>query len=101
MREVERDGRKIKGRRGLNEEGKELVSRLFVLTERAEHGASDSAGVLFFNASHHHAEMAGFANYGYTDWVDQFLNGFRYLLRKAFLNLKAPREYVYQARYLA
>src|SRR5205807_5080852 len=47
-------------------EREKLVARLLIVTESAEHGASDGLSMLFFHAAHLHAEMAGFDNHADT-----------------------------------
>src|SRR5205807_9228410 len=70
-------------------EREKLVARLLIVTESAEHGASDGLSMLFFHAAHLHAEMAGFDNHADTLRGDFFLDGLRDLAGQALLNLQA------------
>ena len=75
----------------------ELVASLLVFAERSQHSARNGAGMLFFDAAHHHAKMPGLANNAYTPWVYEFLKCFRQLLGQALLNLKTPCEHIHHA----
>ena len=46
-------------------QGQEFVAGVFAGAESAQHGAGHGAGVLFFDAAHHHAEVTGFADYSH------------------------------------
>ena len=54
--------------------------------------------MLFLNAAHLHAQMAGFDDYADALRSDFFLDRFRDLAGHAFLNLQPPREHIDQAR---
>src|SRR5581483_1774017 len=57
--------------------------------------------MLFFDAAHHHAEVARFADDADADRVDNLLDGLRYLLRQPLLNLQPPREDIHDPGNLA
>src|SRR5438067_1032947 len=82
-------------------EREKLVSGLLIVTESAEHGASDGLPMLLFHSAHLHAEMAGFDNHADTLRSDFFLDGLGDLAGKALLNLQAAREHVDHAGDLA
>src|SRR5260370_26898164 len=92
----DRTRKELNGSGALANQGKKLVSSFFILPECAQHGARNSAGMLFLDAAHHHAEMARFANYSDPGGIYQFLNGLGNLLREPFLDLKAACEYINQ-----
>src|SRR5437762_1413015 len=82
-------------------EREKFIARLLVVAESAEHGAGDGLAMLFLNAAHLHAQMAGFDDYADALRSDFFLDRFRDLAGHAFLNLQPPREHIDQARYFA
>src|SRR5438552_9628329 len=82
-------------------EREKLVAGLLIVTESAEHGASDGLPMLLFHSAHLHAEMAGFDNHADTLRSDFFLDGLGDLAGKALLNLQAAREHVDHAGDLA
>ena len=67
-------------------ERQELVARALVLAERTEHGAGGGAGVLLFDAAHHHAEVPGFADHPHPHRVDSFLIENRESIKDAMLS---------------
>src|SRR5258707_6050681 len=77
-------------------ERQEFVAGLFVVAERAEHGASNSLAVLLFHAAHLHAQVARFDDYADALRRDFFLDGFGDLAGHAFLNLQATGKHVDQ-----
>jgi hypothetical protein len=79
-------------------ERKELVARLLVVAEAAEHGAGHSLPMLFFDAAHLHAEVAGFDDHANAFGTDFFLNRRGDLAGEAFLDLQAAREHIDEAR---
>src|SRR6266436_6199506 len=83
------------------DEREKLVTSLLVVTERAEHGARHCRTMLLFDATHLHAEMAGFDDHADALRRDLFLDGLRDLAGQALLNLQAPREGVHQTSDLA
>jgi hypothetical protein len=48
----------------------EFVARLLLRPENSQHGAGHGAGMLLFHAAHHHAEMAGLADYAHAYRID-------------------------------
>jgi len=57
--------------------------------------------VLFFDAAHHHAEMAGLDDYANALRLDYFLDGFGDLSGEALLNLQTAGENFDEARNFA
>jgi hypothetical protein len=79
-------------------QGEELLTRFLFVAEAAQHRGRYRGGVLLLDAAHHHAEVAGFDDYGYTLWFDHSLNRFRNLCSEALLDLEAAGEEFDQAR---
>src|SRR2546430_14827065 len=79
-------------------EREKFIARLLVVAESAEHGAGDGLAMLFLNAAHLHAQMAGFDDYADALRSYFFLDRFRNLAGHALLNLQPPREHIDQAR---
>src|SRR5580704_17485294 len=65
----------------------EFVAGLLVFAEVAQHGARGRGGVLFFDAAHYHAEMAGFDDDADAGRVEFLLDGGCDLAGEALLNL--------------
>src|SRR5271169_5434595 len=57
--------------------------------------------MLFFDAAHHHAQMARLDDYADALRFDRILDRLRNLRGEALLNLQAAREGVDEARYFA
>ena len=85
---------------GANQRQK-FVAGLLVVTESSEHSAGDGLAVLFFDAAHLHAEVAGFDDYADALRGDFFLDGLGNLAGEALLYLQAAREHVNDAGDLA
>jgi hypothetical protein len=54
--------------------------------------------MLLFDAAHHHAEVAGFADHADALGLQHFVMRFGHLVRQALLQLQAAREHVHDAR---
>jgi len=85
----------------LADQREKLRARFVRVAEASEHRGCNGGGVLFFDAPHHHAEMAGFDDYAYALRLDYFLNGFGDLGGEALLNLQAAGEEFDEARNFA
>src|SRR5262245_34749728 len=72
-----------------------------VVPERTQHGARDGKRVLFFHATHRHAQVRAFAHDGHTEWIDLLTNGLGNLVGHPLLDLQATSEHVDQSRNLA
>src|SRR4051812_3580952 len=79
----------------------ELVAGFTVVTKGPEHGARHGSGVLLFHSTHHHTEMARFANDSHAPRLQEFLDHLRYLLRHALLDLEASCKHIHDPWNLA
>jgi hypothetical protein len=82
----------------LADQGEELGAGFLFLAETAEHRGSDGGRVLFFDATHHHAEVAGFDDDSDALGLDHFLDRLGDLGGEALLNLQATRKEFDEAR---
>src|SRR5215472_8292471 len=80
------------------DEGEKFVAGLLVFAEGAEHGAGDGGGLLLFDATHDHAEMAGFDDDANAFGAELFFDGAGDLISEALLNLQAAGVHVDEAR---
>src|SRR5271163_4747929 len=60
---------------GVANQRQKFVSRLLVLSKRAQHRAGRRDRILFFHASHHHAQMSSLDDHSYALWRKLFLDG--------------------------
>ena len=75
----------------------EFVARGDGAVDGAEHGGGDHAGVLFFYAAHHHAQVAGFDDDADAGGFQGVHEGAGDLVGEAFLHLQAAGEEVGEA----
>src|SRR5260370_32057085 len=76
----------------------EFVARGLVFAEAAEHRAGDGAGVLFFDAAHHHAEMLSLAQHTDAARGNGVGDGGSERLGHAFLYLQPGPGHIYHTR---
>src|SRR5260370_33990128 len=75
----------------------EFVARGLVFAEAAEHRAGDGAGVLFFDAAHHHAEMLSLAQHTDAARGNSVGDGGSDLLGQTFLYLQPAGVHMHHA----
>src|SRR6266849_1398662 len=84
--------------RALPDQGEKLLAGFLFVAEAAQHGGRYGGGVLLLDATHHHAQVAGFDDDRYALRLDYSLDGFGDLRGETLLNLEAAGEEFDQAR---
>src|ERR1700674_416197 len=92
---------KLHAVRSLADQRQEFSSRFFFVAEAAEHGRRYRGRMLFLDAAHHHAQMAGLDDYADALRFDGVLDRLRNLRGQPLLDLQAARERFDEARYFA
>src|SRR5574338_1367433 len=84
----------------LPNQGKKLISGLF-LSERSQHRGRDGGRVLLFNSAHHHTEVSGLNDNSNTERINRSLQRFSDLSCQTLLHLQSTSKDIYKSRDLA